>query len=232
MQKILEGLHRFQRDIFPRNESLFESLCDGQAPYALFITCGDSRIVPSLLTQTQPGELFLSRQVGNIVPPHGTLYGGVSSTIEYAVGVLRVKHAIICGHTHCGAMSAVLHPETVEEFPNTRRWLANAEVARQLVNARCPNGSEEERLEIVTRENVRIQLKHLETHPVVAVAVAQGALQLHGWVYHLENGQVDAYNSATKAFAPITFDETENGEQELHEVSAPNINCLFEGAAK
>lgn len=231
MQKILAGLHRFQKDIFPRKESLFESLCDGQTPYALFITCGDSRIVPSLLTQTQPGELFLSRQVGNIVPPHGTLYGGVSSTIEYAVGVLRVKHAIICGHTHCGAMSAVLHPETVEEFPNTRRWLANAEVARQLVNARCPNGSEEERLEMVTRENVRIQLKHLETHPVVAVAVAQGALQLHGWVYHLENGQVDAYDPATKEFARIVFEEPESGAPEPVEVPVPEINCLFEGAA-
>ncbi|MCL4782946.1 MAG: hypothetical protein KJZ70_07930 [Bryobacterales bacterium] len=232
MQRILAGLHRFQRDVFPAKKALFESLCDGQAPYALFITCGDSRIVPSLLTQTPPGELFLSRQVGNIVPPHGTLYGGVSSTIEYAVGVLRVRHAIICGHTNCGAMTAILHPETVEDFPNTRRWLANAEVARQLVNARCPNGTEEERIEMVTRENVRIQLMHLETHPVVAVAVAQGALQLHGWVYHLETGQVDAYNPVTKEFAPITFDEPDADEPGAADLAISEISGMFEEASR
>ncbi len=232
MQKILAGLHRFQRDVFPAQKALFESLSGGQDPYALFITCGDSRIVPSLLTQTQPGELFLSRQVGNIVPPHGTLYGGVSSTIEYAVGVLRVKHAIICGHSNCGAMAAILHPESVEDFPNTRRWLANAEVARQLVNARCPDGSEEERVAMLTRENVRIQLKHLETHPVVAVAVAQGSLQLHGWVYHLETGQVDAYDPATKEFATITFDEPATAQGEHAVTAVPVGACLFEGSSQ
>ena len=207
MQKILEGLNRFQKEIFPQQKHLFESLAESQAPHSLFITCGDSRIVPSLFTQTQPGELFISRQVGNIVPPHGTMYGGVSSTVEYAVGALGVKHVILCGHTDCGAMRAVLHPETLENLPNARRWLGNAEVARQLVNARCPHGTEEERLEMVTRENVRVQLKHLETHPVVAVAVAQGTLDLHGWVYHLESGDVDAYDSATGTFSRITFSE-------------------------
>jgi carbonic anhydrase len=207
MKKILEGLNHFQKEIFPQQKHLFESLADGQAPHALFITCGDSRIVPSLFTQTQPGELFISRQVGNIVPPHGTMYGGVSSTVEYAVGALGVKHVILCGHSDCGAMRAVLHPETLENLPNARRWLGNAEVARQLVNARCPNGTDEERLQIVTRENVRVQLRHLETHPVVAVAVAQGNLELHGWVYHLESGDVDAYDPITQEFRRITFDE-------------------------
>ena len=183
MQRILAGLHRFQRDVFPAKKALFESLCDGQAPYALFITCGDSRIVPSLLTQTPPGELFLSRQVGNIVPPHGTLYGGVSSTIEYAVGVLRVRHAIICGHTNCGAMTAILHPETVEDFPNTRRWLANAEVA-PIGECTVPqwHGGRAHR-DGDARERA---------DPTHAPGDASrggcgrgaGALQLHGWVYH------------------------------------------------
>jgi carbonic anhydrase len=207
MQKILYGLNRFQREVFPHQKKLFESLVGGQEPRALFITCGDSRIVPTLFTQTQPGELFICRQVGNIVPPHGTVYGGVSSTVEYAVGVLGVKHVILCGHTDCGAMRAVLNPEKLDKLPNVRKWLDNAEVARQIVNMRCPDGPEDLRLRMVTEENVRVQLRHLETHPSVAVAVAKGELSLHGWVYHIENGDVDAYDPHTDKFVRITFND-------------------------
>ncbi len=206
MQKILDGLRHFQRDVFPGQKHLFEELATGQNPLALFITCGDSRVVPSLLTQTQPGELFLSRQVGNIVPPHGSLYGGVSSTIEYAVGALGVGRVILCGHSGCGAMRAVLHPEALEDLPNARRWLGFAEAARRIVNARCPDGSEEERLDMLVRENVRTQLRHLMTHPVVAVALAKQEVQLHGWVYHIESGDVDACDSVTGEFSRITFE--------------------------
>ena len=207
MQKILYGLNRFQKVVYPQQKVLFESLVGGQDPRALFITCGDSRIVPTLFTQTQPGELFISRQVGNIVPPHGTVYGGVSSTVEYAVGALHVKHIILCGHTACGAMRAVLHPESMDNLPNVRTWLDHAEVARQLVKVRCPDGTEEEKLRIVTEENVRVQLRHLETHPVVAVAMAKGELSLHGWVYHIESGDMDALDAATGEFSRITFPE-------------------------
>lgn len=206
MQKILDGLRRFQTEVFPQQKRLFETLASGQNPLALFITCGDSRVVPSLLTQTEPGELFLSRQVGNIVPPHGSLYGGVSSTIEYAVGALGVKKVIVCGHSGCGAMRAVLHPETLHDFPNARRWLDFAEAARRIVDVRCPYGSEDERLDMLIRENVRAQLKHLKTHPVVAVALAEHALELDGWVYDIETGQVDSYDAATGDFARITFE--------------------------
>ncbi len=205
MQKILEGLNRFQKEVFPQQRELFESLRRGQEPEALFITCGDSRLVPTLFTQTKPGQLFISRQVGNIVPPHGTVYGGVSATVEYAVGALAVKHIIVCGHSDCGAMRAVLHPERLDKLPNVKKWLDNVESARQVVDASHPNASDKEKLDALIRENVLVQVRHLETHPVVAVAKAKGELAIHGWVYEIETGEVDAYDFEREQFVRITF---------------------------
>ncbi|MCW5964061.1 MAG: carbonic anhydrase [Bryobacterales bacterium] len=209
MQQILKGLKQFQKEVFPHHKVLYESLSTAQEPRALLITCGDSRVVPTLLTQTKPGDLFICRHVGNIVPPFGGPYGGVSATVEYAVDALKVKHIIVVGHTDCGAMSAVLHPEKMANLPNVAGWLSYVSAARNIVEALYPDASEEEKLHQLTERNVLLQLKHLETHPPVAVAMAKGRLSLHGWMYHIDTGDVDSYDPDTEKFVRITFGDDE-----------------------
>src|SRR5688572_22576048 len=127
MQKLIEGLHHFQSQIFSSQRELFERLARGQTPDALFITCSDSRINPNLITQTEPGDLFIIRNAGNIIPPHGAANGGEGATIEYAVAALGVKDIIVCGHSHCGAMKALLEPERLVNLPTVGAWLSHAE---------------------------------------------------------------------------------------------------------
>ena len=138
MKRILSGLSRFQNEIFPQTRQLFERLASSQTPEALFLTCSDSRIVPELMTQTAPGDLFICRNAGNIAPAYGEVNGGVSATIEYAVLVLEVKDIIICGHSDCGAMKGLLHPEQLAAMPNVAAWLKHAESARFMVQDNYP----------------------------------------------------------------------------------------------
>ena len=166
----------------------------GQRPEALFITCADSRIDPCLLTQTKPGELFICRVIGNVVPPYPDAIGGVSATIEYAVGVLRVPEVIVCGHTDCGVMRGALNPEALEAYPNVTAWLRYAKVEH-----REPEPSAEFLLAL-TEENVVAQLKNLRSHPTVAARLEQGDLAMHGWVYHIGSGTVTAYDEASRKF--------------------------------
>src|SRR5580700_11723188 len=133
IEKILQGLTRFQKQIYPKQRKLFEKLAVGQRPQALFITCSDSRIDPCLLTQTKPGELFICRVIGNIVPRYPETIGGVSATIEYAVSVLAVPDIIVCGHTDCGVMQGVLHPESLNSLANVSAWLRHAQPAREAI---------------------------------------------------------------------------------------------------
>jgi carbonic anhydrase len=194
VDRILSGVSRFHREVFPEHRELFERLALEQRPHALFITCSDSRIVPGLLTQTEPGELFICRVIGNVVPPYPETVGGVSATIEYAVGVLGVEDVIVCGHTDCGVMKGVLHPEVVAELPAVSAWLEHALPARQAA------GSDD--LLAVTEANVVRQLENLRTHPSVAHRLKQGDLAVHGWVYHLAQGAVTSYDPAAARFAP------------------------------
>ncbi len=201
MQKLVEGLHQFQREVFAAQQKLFERLVQGQRPLALFITCSDSRIDPNLLTQTKPGELFILRNAGNIVPPYGALFGGEAATIEYAVCVLKVRDIVICGHTHCGAMQGLLQPESVQSLPAVRAWLEHAEATRRIVQENYPHISEPgPRLTVTVEENVLVQLENLRTHPSVLAAVARRELNLHGWVYKFETGQVFAYDPSQGQF--------------------------------
>ena len=170
----------------------------GQRPEALFITCADSRIDPCLLTQAKPGELFICRVIGNIVPPYHGAIDGVSATIEYAVGVLRVPEVIVCGHTDCGVMRGALNPEALEAYPNVTAWLRYAKVER-----REPEPSPECLLAL-TEENVVAQLKNLRSHPSVLARLEEGDLALHGWVYHIGPGTVTAYNEASRTFEATT----------------------------
>ncbi|MCA9100642.1 MAG: carbonic anhydrase [Planctomycetales bacterium] len=204
MQKLVEGIHHFQNDIFGSQQSLFERLVDGQHPLALFITCSDSRIDPSLLTQTKPGELFIMRNAGNIVPPHGTGNSGEAATIEFAVRALKVKDIVICGHSHCGAMGGLLNPESLEDLPAVRNWLSYAEATKRVIQDKYKHITDpNNRLTATVEENVLIQVENLRTHPAVAAALAQKQLGIHAWVYKFETGGVFAYSPQSGQYEPI-----------------------------
>ncbi len=207
MDKILQGVRRFHRDIFQAQRPLFEKLVHAQSPRALFITCSDSRINPNLITQTEPGDLFVVRNAGNIVPAHGSASGGESATIEYAVAVLKVKHVILCGHTQCGAMKALMHSEKARDLPAVRGWFAHAETTRRLITENFGSLTPEEQVPLAIRQNVLVQLDNLRTHPSVAVALSRRELQVHGWIYKLETGEVLAFDPELGQFRSVLEDE-------------------------
>lgn len=229
MQRLVAGIHEFRRNQFSEQRRLFERLAAGQAPLALFITCSDSRINPNLLTQTAPGELFILRNAGNIVPPWcdelaepgqargeqsragegrgappAFRHGGEAATIEYAVRVLQVKDIVICGHSHCGAMQAVLQPELSANLPAVRSWLEHASATRRIIRESYTHLTQPQDLLTATvEENVLVQLEHLRTHPAVVDALSGEQLAVHGWVYKFETGQVFAYEPEQGQFVPL-----------------------------
>jgi carbonic anhydrase len=203
MNKILTGLARFQTEIFPQKRDLFRRLARGQQPQALFLTCADSRIDPSLITQSTPGELFICRNAGNIIPPHGGMTGGMTASIEYAVAALDVPDIIVCGHTHCGAMKGVMYPETTKGLPHITSWLTYCQAALQVVDATSPDLDEETRMRALIEQNVLVQVQHLKTHPHVAGRLATGKIQLHAWVYDIEFGVVMAYDETQRRFVKL-----------------------------
>jgi carbonic anhydrase len=195
MQEVIEGVLKFRRDVFPARRDLFRRLASSQAPHTLFIACSDSRMIPELITQRDPGDLFVIRNAGNIVPPFGPEPGGVSASVEYAVAVLGVTDIVICGHSDCGAMTAVATCKCMDHLPAVANWLRHADAAR-LVNDAKEHSSERARVDSMVLENVIAQLNNLRTHPSVALGIAQGRLSLHGWVYDIESGYVDALDEA------------------------------------
>jgi len=202
MRDIINGFLRFQQDIFPARKELFKTLATGQTPKALFISCSDSRMVPELVTQREPGELFVIRNAGNIVPSFGPEPGGVSATVEYAVAQLKVTDIVICGHSDCGAMTAVATCACLEHMPAVKNWLRHTDAAR-MINESRTFANETERINGMVRENVIAQLNNIRTHPSVALGLAQGGLTLHGWVYDIETGSIDALDAATNKFVPL-----------------------------
>jgi len=203
VDKILKGLKRFQKKVYPRHRELFHKLALQQRPTALFITCADSRIDPCLLTQTKPGELFLCRVIGNIVPRYPESIGGVSATIEYAVGVLGVQDVIVCGHTDCGVMKGVLNPDALKPLANVSAWLKHAQPAREALAESGGDANDPGFLLALTERNVLEQLKNLQTHPSVTARLKQGNLKLHGWVYHIAKGMVTTYSARHKKFVRV-----------------------------
>jgi carbonic anhydrase len=203
VDRILKGLSRFQKRVYPKHRDLFQRLALGQRPEALFITCADSRIDPCMLTQTKPGDLFISRVIGNIIPPYPDAIGGVSATIEYAVGVLGVVDIIVCGHTDCGVMKGVINPEPLEPLSSVSAWLHYAQPARNAAAARKQTQTGPEFLLSVTEHNVIEQLSNLRTHPSVAARLEQGDLRLHGWLYDLGEGSVTAYDPDAGGFVVV-----------------------------
>jgi carbonic anhydrase len=204
MVKLIRGIHKFQSDVFRAREELFRELVRGQNPQALFIGCSDSRMVPDLICQADPGDLFVIRNAGNLVPPYtpGAVCGE-AATIEYAVRGLGVKDIIVCGHTKCGAMQATMNPDSLKDMPRVRQWLANADASHEIVVTQYGHLSEDARWQVMAQENVLVQLENLRTHPAVLVGLAHGDLRLHAWMYKLETGEVFAYDAETGQYAPL-----------------------------
>lgn len=204
MENLVRGLHEFQNDQFIENQELYQALAQGQQPETLLITCSDSRIQPGILMNVQPGELFIVRNAGNLVPPSDAANGGEAATIEYAVQVLGVAQIIVMGHSHCGAMKALLQPESLVTLPRVADWLKHAEAVRQTLLEQYADCSGTELHNAAIKENTLQQLDHLRTYPAIAAKVKAGQLKLHAWVYEFESGRVLAYDPATHHFAPMT----------------------------
>jgi carbonic anhydrase len=203
MKRLIEGFEQFRNDVFPAQREVFRKLAAGQNPSTMFITCADSRVMPELMFCAQPGELFVYRNIGNIVPPYAQHVSGVVAAIEYAVKVLKVSHIVICGHSDCGAMKALQHPELVQDMPSVAAWMKHADVARYVVDQNGPGLLGLEGLRRLTEENVVGQLEHLRTLPTVAAALASGQLRIHGWVYDIEHADLKAFDAQHGRFVQI-----------------------------
>lgn len=204
MKRLLDGYAKFKFEVYERHQHHFKSLADKQKPHTLFIACSDSRVMPEMITQSEPGELFICRMVGNLVPPHGAAVGGVGSAIEYAVMVLDVEHIVVCGHSDCGAMRAFLHPEKLAPLKAVSAWLEHANIAITMANEHHAHLQGDEFLEALAQENVISQLQHLKTHPCVASRLRGGKLRLHGWYYNIGTGDVAQYDESGQRFVPLS----------------------------
>ncbi|HEX4757637.1 MAG TPA: carbonic anhydrase [Terracidiphilus sp.] len=202
MQRLIEGHKRFLKEVFPQRRSHFHLLAEGQSPEWLFITCSDSRVVPDMVLGTEPGDLFITRNAGNVVPVTGHDVDGCTATIEYAVNVLKVKDAILCGHSDCGALKAALDKTALRGLPKAERWLNHVEAAfahRQPLN---PADEENAELASLIRGNVVAQLKNLQAQPSVMTAMKQGLLRVHGWYYDIMTGRIEQYDEGLRRFVP------------------------------
>jgi carbonic anhydrase len=204
MKSVVEGTLKFQEHIFPGMKALFQKLATSQKPSALFITCSDSRVVPELLTQQNPGDIFVIRNAGNIVPSYSAEPGGVTATVEYAVAVLGVTDIVVCGHSDCGAMTAVANCTCMDHLPAVASWLRHADSAKA-VNESRSHVSPEAKVSSMVYANVIAQLTNLRTHPTVALALEQGRLTLHGWVYDIETGAVNALDGERNTFVSLAL---------------------------
>lgn len=201
---------------------MFSQLGKSQNPFAVFVSCSDSRVAPELLTQSDPGELFVVRNAGNIIPSYGPAAGGVSASIEYAVAVLGISTLVVCGHSDCGAMKAILRNENLDGMPAVAQWIKYADAAKHIVEATLPASADEEtRLHALVQENVLCQLRNLETHPIVAAKLATGSLTLYAWVFDIEHGTIETFDAETGQFVPLT--ETSTVSATPHSFAAPHI---------
>jgi len=202
MKRVIEGTKQYSSRVFEKRRALFEPLADGQKPVALFITCSDSRIDPELLTESDPGRLFMIRNGGNIVPRYDRVATSESGTIELAIAGLQVEHVIICGHSRCAAVGGILFPDRVKQLPILADWLANAQTSFSPEERQGLDSGGTYPVWAVER-HVEQQMTNLRSHPAVAYAESADRLHIHGWIYHLENGQVTARDQQSGEFRPL-----------------------------
>jgi len=212
MEKLISGVHRFRKQYWSENKDLFRRLAEhGQFPEALFITCCDSRVIPTVITHSHPGDLFILKNIGNFVPPYSVnpLDGtGVAASIEYAVEHLKVRDIIVCGHSDCGAMKALYKDRsTFAGTPHIGEWLRNGERTLEVVAANYPELSTEEKLAVTSEENVLVQMENLRTYPIVQKAAREGRLHVHAWFFEIGTGSVYRYTPEKGQYEPIHFEE-------------------------
>jgi carbonic anhydrase len=206
LEKLKEGARKFQSEVYARNVQHYQRAASTpQAPHTLIIGCADSRVDLEAITSSGPGEIFVARNVGNMVPPYSGTPGGVTAVIEYAVAALKVSHVVVCGHSDCGAMKALLHPPATDDLPTVRYWLHHGEAALRVAGSMAHKGDPQpEKLKRLTEENVLMQLVHLKTHPSVAGAMARGELTMSGWVFDIGSGVVRIAEEGRREFVPVT----------------------------
>ncbi|HEV2578654.1 MAG TPA: carbonic anhydrase [Acidobacteriaceae bacterium] len=204
LEQLKNGVRHFRAETFP---AFADAANEPQRPHTLFITCADSRIDPNALTATGPGEVFVTRNIGNMIPAYGEMLGGVSAVIEFAVAGLGVRHVVICGHTDCGAMKALLDPSSTAKMPSVRNWLKNAQTALAVSNTlhehEIEDHAERPLIDILTEQNVLLQIQHLRTHPSVATALTLGNLTISGWIYDVTTGNVRIAENNALTFTPV-----------------------------
>lgn len=206
MDKLYKGIRGFREEYFKKEEEFFKRLSKGQKPEVLFVTCADSRVDPALVTQSRPGDLFIVRNVGNIIPPYDALKdkNSVAAAIEFAVLYLKVNDIIICGHSDCGAIEALYKNDSeMEEMPHLRDWLKIMQPVKNSIDNLNPEDSRDDLRHKTETENILAQIENIQTYPFVAQALKQHALYLHGWYYNLATGYMYAYNPNTGRFEKI-----------------------------
>jgi len=209
LEHLKDGIRKFRSEIYPAQAERFKRvMSEPQRPHALIITCADSRIHPDLLTQAQPGDIFVTRNIGNMVPQYGEMLGGVSAVLEFAVQAMKVEHIAVMGHAECGAIKALLAPESLTTMPTVKAWLTNARLALEAGHAiqaeRRARGEDPGDLErIVTEQNVLLQMRHVCSQPSVAEALADGRLTVSGWVYDIAAGTVMICEDGEGNFEPV-----------------------------
>jgi len=215
LEKLKAGNRKFQTEVYAENAEQYQiAATTPQQPHTLIIACADSRVDVESITSSGPGEVFVSRNVGNMVPPYGGMLGGVSAVIEYAVTALKVKHVVVCGHSDCGAMKALLSPGSADKMPTVKRWIDHGHAALMVAESITDKDeSSKDKLRRLTEENVLMQLIHLTTHPSVAGAIARGELTTSGWVYDIGTGVVRIAEGGKRTFVPVNITETASGSE-------------------
>jgi carbonic anhydrase len=215
MQQLVQGVHHFQKIGFREREELFGRLKHGQTPEACLITCADSRIVPNLITNSEPGELFIVRNVGNLIPCYGTSNNGELAAVEYAIVELGIQDLIVCGHTGCGAMQALVSTPltpTISRTPLVSHWLRHADATLEIIREHYKHLEGSALANAAAEENVLVQLEHLRTLPSVASRISSGRVRLHGWMYKIDSGEVFYYESEIGQFVKFGATEANEGQ--------------------
>jgi len=203
LSKLKQGVQHFRSVVYKEHAEKYQLAASvPQQPHTLIVACADSRVDVETITNSGPGEVFITRNVGNMVPAYGQMLGGVSAVIEYAVTALKVQHVVICGHSDCGAMKSLLKPESTDAMPTVKSWLENGKAALSIAETIQPEQGRP-LLSVLTEQNVLMQLAHLKTHPSVAGAIARGALTVSGWVYEIGSGEVRIHEDDTLGFVPV-----------------------------
>lgn len=210
MDRLYRGIRKFQQEHFRGDEDFYLNIDKGQAPDTLFIACSDSRVDPNLITQSKPGELFIVKNVGNIIPACDSFYKKTctAAAIEFAINMLDIAHIVVCGHSNCGAIKALFGDEKeLAEMDNLKEWIDTLKAVKQRSFEKAVSLSYEDIIAAAEQEHIKTQLAHLKTYPLVRKALAEGKVTLHGWHYEIGTGTIHCYNEAKDAFDRINHNE-------------------------